>query len=68
MNQVWENSIRKFRRIEFSPQTLQTLQTIQKQTGAKPTIGSYNASGVKIYSATNSMPRFNYILIIFKYI
>jgi hypothetical protein len=27
-------------------------------TGANPTIASYNASVVKIYSATNSMARF----------
>jgi hypothetical protein len=31
---------------------------VQEKPGANPTIASYNASVVKIYSAVNSMARF----------
>jgi hypothetical protein len=34
------------------------LETGKLKTGANPTTSSYNASVVKIYSATNSMARF----------
>jgi hypothetical protein len=37
---------------------LQTTAEGRLQPGANPTIASYNASVVKIYSAVNSMARF----------
>jgi hypothetical protein len=36
-----------------------TFYCFEKRSGANPTTLSYNASVVKIYSATNGMARFN---------